>query len=100
MEQVLYGVEGSTSGRERRWGNDMGGWLYYKYCACMYINFKNDTCWNCSRNGSWGGERNMVEGVNSSMIYLKHYKNFCKSHNVPPIQQSNQKKRSHLKKQL
>jgi hypothetical protein len=25
MEQVLYGVEGSTSGRERRWGNDMGG---------------------------------------------------------------------------
>jgi hypothetical protein len=23
-------------------------------------------------------------GVNSSMIYLMHCKNFCKSHNVPP----------------
>jgi hypothetical protein len=26
----------------------------------------------------------MVEGINSSMIYLIHYKNFCKCHNVPP----------------
>jgi hypothetical protein len=25
----------------------------------------------------------MMEGVNSSMIYLIHYKNFCKCHNVP-----------------
>jgi hypothetical protein len=25
----------------------------------------------------------MVKGVNSSMIYLIHYKNLCKRHNVP-----------------
>jgi hypothetical protein len=25
----------------------------------------------------------LVEGVNSSMIYLIHCKNFCKCHNVP-----------------
>jgi hypothetical protein len=25
-----------------------------------------------------------VEGVNSSMIYLIHYKNLCKCYNVPP----------------
>jgi galactitol-specific phosphotransferase system IIB component len=29
------------------------------------------------------GERGIVEGVNSSMIYLMYCKNFCKSHNVP-----------------
>jgi hypothetical protein len=26
----------------------------------------------------------MTEGVNSSMIYMIYYKNFCKCHNVPP----------------
>jgi hypothetical protein len=26
--------------------------------------------------------RRMVEGVNSSMIYLMYYKNLCKCHNV------------------
>jgi hypothetical protein len=25
----------------------------------------------------------MMEGVNSSMIYMIDYKNFCKCHNVP-----------------
>jgi hypothetical protein len=29
-----------------------------------------------------GGGR-AVEGMNSSMIYLMHCKNFCKSHHVP-----------------
>jgi hypothetical protein len=29
----------------------------------------------------------MMEGVNSSMIYLIHYKNFCKCRNVPPAHQ-------------
>jgi hypothetical protein len=27
----------------------------------------------------------MVEGVNSSMIYLIYCKNFCKCHHVPPV---------------
>jgi hypothetical protein len=32
----------------------------------------------------------MMEGVNSTMIYCK---NFCKCHNVPPIQQQQQQQR-------
>jgi hypothetical protein len=31
-----------------------------------------------------GGWRKMVEEVNSWMIYLKHFKNLRKCHNVPP----------------
>jgi hypothetical protein len=31
-----------------------------------------------------GGDKRMVEGVNSSMMYLIYCKNFCKCHNVPP----------------
>jgi hypothetical protein len=34
-----------------------------------------------------GGGRGLKEsrrGMNSSMIYLIHSKNFCKSHNIPP----------------
>jgi hypothetical protein len=30
------------------------------------------------------GQRRMMEGVNSAMMY---YKNFCKCHNVPPARQ-------------
>jgi hypothetical protein len=30
------------------------------------------------------GRRKMMEGVNSTMIFCK---NFCKCHNVPPVQQ-------------
>jgi hypothetical protein len=31
-----------------------------------------------------GGWRRAVEGVNSSMITLIHYKNLCKCHDIPP----------------
>jgi hypothetical protein len=31
-----------------------------------------------------GGKKENSGGVNSGMMYLKHYKNFCKCHNVPP----------------
>jgi hypothetical protein len=31
------------------------------------------------------GKRRVVEGVNSSKIYLIHCKNFCKGHNVSPL---------------
>jgi hypothetical protein len=31
-----------------------------------------------------GGEKRMMEGVNSTMIYCK---NFCKYHNVSPVKQ-------------
>jgi hypothetical protein len=33
-----------------------------------------------------GDIRRMMEGVNSTLVYGK---NFCKCHNVPPIQQYN-----------
>jgi hypothetical protein len=36
------------------------------------------------RNGGRGKKRRMMEGVNSNIIYLIYYKNFCKCHNVPP----------------
>jgi hypothetical protein len=43
----------------------------------------------------------MMEGVNSSMIYLIH-KNFCKCHNVPPLSttmiKEKEKKTTSLKK--
>jgi hypothetical protein len=51
---------------------------------CTHVcKWKNDTNWNYPRNGG-GRECIVVEGVNSSMIYLIHCKNFCKCHNVPP----------------
>jgi hypothetical protein len=44
------------------------------------------------------GEREIKEGggrVNSIMIYLIHYKNFCKCHNVPPSSTIKKKKKKH-----
>jgi hypothetical protein len=35
----------------------------------------------------------MMEGVNSTIIY---YKNFCKCHNVPPIQQLERRKEGRM----
>jgi hypothetical protein len=37
----------------------------------------------------WGEGRKWekIKGVNPSVIYLIHYKNFCKCHNVPSAQQ-------------
>jgi hypothetical protein len=34
-----------------------------------------------------GGIRRMMEGVNSTMIYLIYCKNFCKSQNIPTTKQ-------------
>jgi hypothetical protein len=40
--------------------------------------------------GTRGGKlRRIVEGVNSSMIYLIYCKNFGQCHNVPPTQHNN-----------
>jgi hypothetical protein len=43
----------------------------------------------------WGkrGKRRLVEGVNSSTMYLIYCKNFCKYLNVPPTQHNNKRKR-------
>jgi hypothetical protein len=50
----------------------------------MYVcKWKNETCWNYSRNGEEGIKEN-DGAVNSTMKYCK---NFCKCHNVPPVQQ-------------
>jgi hypothetical protein len=34
-----------------------------------------------------GGKKENSGGVNSGMMYLKHYKNFCKCHHVHAAQQ-------------
>jgi hypothetical protein len=39
---------------------------------------------NYSSNGGKRGIERMMERVNSTMI---HSKNFCKCHNIPPVQQ-------------
>jgi hypothetical protein len=44
-----------------------------------------------------GGYRRMLEGVNSSMIYLMHCKNLCKCHNVPPLHNKKKKKKIYRK---
>jgi hypothetical protein len=56
---------------------------------CTHVQkWKNETCWNYSRNG--GGEiKENDGGVNSTMIYCK---NFCKCHNVPQCSNKKDKK--------
>jgi hypothetical protein len=50
--------------------------------------------WYYSRNGwGWGGQRRMMEGVKSSMMY---YKNFCKCHNVLPLSTTIKKVKKNL----
>jgi hypothetical protein len=79
-EQILPGWTG-TSGRGRRWGNGEGQWIWCKYCGHMYVNGKITSVETIPGMEGW---RRMVEGVNSSTIYLMHYKNFYKCHNVHP----------------
>jgi hypothetical protein len=38
------------------------------------------------------GISRMMEGINSSIIYLIYYKNICKCHNVPPPRKTKKKK--------
>jgi hypothetical protein len=45
------------------------------------MQIKKYTCWSYSRNVGRGNKGEW--GLNSSMIYLIHCKNFCKYHNVP-----------------
>jgi hypothetical protein len=56
-----------------------------KMMKIMYTHvckYKNDTCWNCSRNQGRGMKKSSGVG-NSSMTYLTHCKNLCKCYNVP-----------------
>jgi hypothetical protein len=50
-----------------------------KMCTHVY-KCKTETCWNCLGMGEW---KWAMEGVISTMIYLIHYKSFCKCHNIP-----------------
>jgi hypothetical protein len=57
-------------------------WVNIVLILCTHVcKWKNDTCWNYSKNGV-GIKEN--DGMNSSKIYLIYFKNFCKCHNVPP----------------
>jgi hypothetical protein len=49
----------------------------------MYVNAKMRPVETVPGMGE-EGQRRMMEGVNSSVIYSIHCKNFCKCHNVPP----------------
>jgi hypothetical protein len=55
----------------------------------MYVNEKMRPVETIpGMGGKKEGLRRMVEGVNSSMIYLIYCKNLCKCHNIPhPAQQ-------------
>jgi hypothetical protein len=44
--------------------------------------------------GMGGGQRRMMERVNSSMIHLICCNNFCKCRNVPPPQHNNKKRKN------
>jgi hypothetical protein len=48
--------------------------------VCKY---KNNTCWNCSRNQGRGEGVEKWRGGTSNMICLIHCKNLCKCYNVP-----------------
>jgi hypothetical protein len=62
---------GWGGGRDRDKRMDMVQLMYAHVCNC-----KNYTCLNPSRNQRRGDEtKRAVEGVNSSMMYLKHCKN-------------------------
>jgi hypothetical protein len=66
--------------------------LFTHVCEC-----KNDTVETIPGIGE-GRKKESGGGVNSSMIYLIHCKNFCKSHNVlPPSSIIKKKKESVLK---
>jgi hypothetical protein len=49
----------------------------------MYVNAKMIPDGTIPGMGD-GRQRRVLDGVNSSMIYLIYCKNFCKCHNVPP----------------
>jgi hypothetical protein len=51
---------------------------------CTHVcKWKNETCWNYSRNGE-RGDKGEDGGGELTMIYCK---NFCKCHTVHPVQQ-------------
>jgi hypothetical protein len=82
-EQVL---PGGIVPEGRRWGEDgkgCGRVNMSKYCVQMYVNGKMRHVETIPRMGR-GAQRRMMEGENSSMIYLIYCKNFYKCHNVPP----------------
>jgi hypothetical protein len=70
-------------GGRRMWGEGIGGWIWYKYCVHMYVNWKMRLVETVPRIGE-GGIKENDGGVNSTMIYCKI---FGKCHNVPPVQQ-------------
>jgi hypothetical protein len=52
----------------------------------MYVNGKMRPVNTIPGMGGEGIKERMIEGVNSTMIYLVYCKNFCKWHSVPLAQ--------------
>jgi hypothetical protein len=82
VEQVLPG-----GGGWYQWRQEVGKCCMRMKIAqilCTHVcNWKNETCRNYSRNGG-KGKRRMIEGVNSTIIYLMYCRNFWQCHNIPP----------------
>jgi hypothetical protein len=68
-------------GGVRRWRSGKGQQIWCKYCVHMYVNGKMIPVETIPGMGG-GRIKENGGGVNSSMIYLIHYKNFCKCHNL------------------
>jgi hypothetical protein len=73
-------------------GDIRKGWRRVNVVEILHThiwNWKNETCWNCSRNGVGGIKKN-DDGVNLTMIYCK---NFGKCHNYPQYNNNKIKKK-------
>jgi hypothetical protein len=61
----------------------------------MYVNVKMIPVETIPGMEGVGRKKENSGGVKSTMIYFIHYKNFCKSHNVPQPSTTIKKKRVH-----
>jgi hypothetical protein len=80
-------------GGGRRWGKDVGGGIWCKYCVYMYVNGKMKSVETIP--GIEGG--NKGEWLRAwTQIYLIYCKSFCECNNVPlpsPIIKKEKKKK-------
>jgi hypothetical protein len=79
-----------TSGRGKRWGKSVGGWIRCKCCVQMNVNGKMRPVETIP---GMRGEVKWKDGGSKFKTRILYCKNFCKCHNVPLRQHNNQKKK-------
>jgi hypothetical protein len=62
----------------------VGGSIWCKCCVHMYVNAKMIPVETVPGSGGGENKGERWAGVNSSMTYLIHCKNYCKCHSAPP----------------